>query len=322
MAEVRNIFKINPNRVFEMLPATDVRSADVKQNKNISFVGSYWDVNKNFQDIVLRKINENRENRFILKNIISFLKLNPSSTEKDIKQKFNFDLGGEALSLRSFIAVISRMMSGNSRLQTLSEISSIDGFYLYGDNNWIETLSFSSDLALSYNNKRIFSIKDTQDLYNSSKIGFNTSHFQTKSGFSWRVRDIMATNAVLVSDNRSDFKEFFPKIKIPTYDNPFEAKKICQELLKDDIRRKELSLQCQEAINNGHRFEHRLKDMEDILGMSFLNKNNQKGSYELLDPKSFSTHLYQHNDKIIRRKGVAGIGSRLKSSIKRKINNW
>jgi hypothetical protein len=318
LVEIKELLNIGDDRVFEILPATDVRSDNIEQDKNITFIGSHWGMDKSFQRAIRDKITEDSKNSLLIRDIITQVTLNPSIKPEEITKKLHLKSIGK-FPMELFIPYVTRLVSCNFRLNVLSQIATIDGFYLYGPQDWMETINFSIDLALSYRNQTIVSLEDVQNLYNSSKIGFNTSHFQTKSGFSWRVRDVMATNAVLVSDERSDFKEFFPKIKIPTYSNAFEAKKICQDLLKDDLWRKDISLQCQEVINSSNRFEHRLKDMEGILNMSFLNKETGKevGSYCLMSTRQFTKKKFY-----VKQKGILGLPHRAKNSIKKKLLKW
>ena len=49
------------------------------------------------------------------------------------------------------------------------------------------------ELLLSYSPEVINNTISTQYFYNSSKIGFNTTHIQAKTGFGWRVADILAS---------------------------------------------------------------------------------------------------------------------------------
>ena len=116
---------------------------------------------------------------------------------------------------------------------------------------------------------------DLQSLYNRSKLTLSTSHSQTADAVPWRVRDVMATNSIIVSDARSELLNEFPRIEFPTYNSACEAKDLCQSLLSDDIWRQELSAQCREEIDRAHRFEHRFKDIEQIVGVQLLNNENE-----------------------------------------------
>ena len=107
-----------------------------------------------------------------------------------------------------------------------------------------------------------------QNIYNKSKIGINVSHLQATSGFPWRVMDIMASNACLVTDYHEDFKRLFGNIPIPTYESELEAYEVCRQLIKDESRRKEIVLQCQEVIENKYRFRHLLPRLEEYSGIT------------------------------------------------------
>jgi hypothetical protein len=176
-------------------------------------------------------------------------------------------------------------MSGNKRVQTLAAIADL-GLEVYGHDNWIEVVDFSFDLMLSYKKEKIVTAKQNQDLYNRSKIAVNLSHEQALDNFSWRVRDIMASNACLISDYRKNLEVNFGKyVKIPTFNNSFEARILCEKLLKDEIWRKEIVQGCQLAIEEEHRFCYRLKDMEQALGVKLL--NDCVGSIKFLNSEDF-----------------------------------
>ncbi len=142
------------------------------------------------------------------------------------------------------------------------------GLELYGTENWDSTYYNDSKLNMAYIRKKVYSVEDNQDIYNRSKIGINVSHLQAASGFPWRVMDIMASNACLVTDYHAGFKRLFGDIPIPVYESASEAYELCRQLVKDQSRRREIVLQCQETVANKYRFKHLLPKLEEYSGVT------------------------------------------------------
>ena len=110
------------------------------------------------------------------------------------------------------------------------------------------------ELLLCYSSEIVNNTITTQNFYNSSKIGFNTTHIQAKNGFGFRVADILASSSCLVTEYSSDlFKLGFD---IPTYKTPSEAKSLCEEILKNENYRADIVDKCNAIINKKHRFKN------------------------------------------------------------------
>lgn len=292
VAMTKEYFGTNYRSIDVVRFASDFEAQDLKQDKNISFIGTNFNFAKqkplkNLYDFVNNQENIDKFCQFI------------NSFKKDIFKKPEIHLKDLGFS-NSLLGAISHidllnLISSNSRIQTLAAIADL-GLHLYGSKNWFDVIDYSLDLALSYKNQEISSVKENQDIYNSSKISINISHEQAGSAFSWRVRDIMACNSALISDPRQDLiTEFGDYVKIPTYSNPFEARKLCEKLLQDDIWRKEIVQNSQRAINEKHRFKHRMKDIEQIIGVSLFDEKKE-GSIEILDNDKFFKFTF-NNDK-------------------------
>lgn len=262
--------------------ATDFVAEEIEQNKNISFIGT----NFSFAADNFKKKFSNNFNDKKRKELQTFIKY----FSQNLLQKPEVHLKELGLS-KSLIENISHiellnLISSNTRIQTLASIADL-GLSLYGSKDWRNVADYSVDLALSYVDQEITSVKENQDIYNSSKVSINISHAQAGSAFSWRVRDIMACNSALVSDPRQDIVTQFGKyVKIPTYENPFEARQICEKLLKDEIWRKEIIAGSQLAIEEGHRFKYRMKDLEQIVGVKLF-CDEPSGRVEFLNPDEF-----------------------------------
>jgi len=279
--QIYELFNPKSSRMIMMPTATDIEAESLEQDLNISFIGSNFNYTHNFKNYFTSKNTEENFDKF--KQFYNIYKSDLSKSVDDVLKKLNFD--------KSILGKISEMdllntMSGNKRSQALAAISDL-GLSLYGTNNWIDVLDYSFELALCYEKKKIITAKQNQDIYNRSKIAINLSHEQALDNFSWRVRDIMASNACLVSDYRKNLEIYFGKyVKIPTFNNPFEAQDLCRKLLKAESWRSDVVKGCQLAIEEEHRFCYRLRDMEQALGVKLVN-DDVKGSISFLNPNNF-----------------------------------
>lgn len=179
-------------------------------------------------------------------------------------------------------------LSDSKRVQLLSDVADL-GLELYGTENWGTDLPLNPEVSLSFNPRNIFSLAHNQEIYNSSKICLNINHIQAKSGFSWRVCDIMASSGCLVSEYRPDFDLLFPNVPLPTFTNKFEAREKCLYLLKEENLRADIVSQCQEIINKNHRFNNLIKEIENFLDIpmcsDFGENDLYNGSNIILEPK-------------------------------------
>ncbi|NMB57350.1 glycosyltransferase [Candidatus Beckwithbacteria bacterium] len=259
----------NPKKsLIHYLPfSTSVVAEDIQIKNNIVFIGTKFNSNNIISNFMATDPDENEINKF--KQILKYVEENPFINENEIIDKFK--VKSNKIKNHLIMKELIENLSSKNRIQTLSIISSL-GLAIYGTKNWIEDLPNELEIILSYKNKLVYSLKHNQNLYNSSKIGININHIQAKTGFSWRVCDIMASNACLVTEFKQDMKQLFPKIKIPTYKNKYEAYEVCRKLLKEDNLRREIVLSCQEIINKKFRFSFRLKDLEQITNIKFFNK--------------------------------------------------
>lgn len=279
--QIEDLFNPKSSRMIMMPTATNIRAEDVQQDANISFIGT----NFNFNDKIKRyflSINDEKIVNDFGKFYDSYRKNSRGGVENTLKELgFNADMLGK-VGDSDFLNIIS----GNRRLQTLAAVADL-GLELYGHDSWADVASYSFELMLSYKKKKIVTAQQNQDLYNRSKLAINLSHEQALDNFSWRVRDIMASNACLVSDYRKNLDVYFGKyVKIPTFTNPFEARDLCQKLLKDDSWRSDIVKGCQMAIEEEHRFCYRIKDMEQALGVKLID-SEKNGSIKFFDFKDF-----------------------------------
>ena len=188
-------FGFNKNQIFYIPPATAIQAKNIKQDKNISFLGSIH-YHKN---TISKIISENIYNKQ-LKKIMSDYYNNIDFNYEKLFYKY---LGSDYSKLNLQSADLFFLF--NLRIIVLLNLMDLD-LTICGD-RWNMILNLLPQLALNYDNKRIWTLQENEDFYNSSKISISPIHPQGRGcGFPWRTFDIMASNACLVSEQSSDLK--------------------------------------------------------------------------------------------------------------------
>ena len=159
------------------------------------------------------------------------------------------------------------VLSGSIRRLTLSEISDL-GLVIFGPRSWVTESCVDPYIPLSYNSRAVYSLKHNQDVYNASRLAININHIQALTGFSWRVCDVMASNACLVSEYCPDFEHLFPGVSIPLFSSRYEARELCRKLLDNENMRRDIVAQCNEIIDAKYRFENLVPPLEDFFQVS------------------------------------------------------
>ena len=143
-----------------------------------------------------------------------------------------------------------------------------------------DILTYDINLFKSFDFNPSVTLEDNTYTYNRSKISLNLPHATTQNGFSWRVCEIMASNAVLLSDYRADLDRLMkPYFKdFPMYNNAQEARELANKILKDDGYRKALVEASNKMVDENCRFEPKIKKVEELTGVKL--SSDQKGSVD------------------------------------------
>lgn len=277
---LQNELHVDKRRICYVPFFTDVHSdATEPMVNNICFVGSKF--TNGDRDSVVREfmlLNPNHAEKQQFKSCLEVIVKNPYVSVSDIEKQVGtlFD------KVRSMITNVHLIgyLSDVRRIKGLSSVAPL-GLSLYGTKNWLNDLAYDDNLLLSYNPQRIVSLNDTQTLYNSHKIGININNIQAQTGFGWRVADIMASNACLVSEFKPDFAHLFPGVKIPFFESPDDAYDVCKKLLENENMRLDIVAQCQNVINQKYRFEHTLQIIGSFLGIN-LRRTPKSGDNQVI----------------------------------------
>lgn len=274
---IKEFFGAQENQVHFVPLATAVQAENLEQDKNISFIGTRFVPGQAVQDFIKKYSDEPN-----VRELFSFIR-----DEIGLKHSDYIQLSGlkdEGI-IEDFLKInefdLMNIYSSDSRIETLHSLTDL-GLYLYGTKSWLDLTEIAPSLALAYRREELYNLKHNQNLYNSSKICFNISHYQAaRTGFPWRIMDIMASNGCLVTDDKPRINEVFNgKIKLPTYKKPSEARSVCKEILDDEAARREIVTECQKIIDENFRWEHRFKEIESILGIQLLMKEDRIKSHE------------------------------------------
>lgn len=267
---LNEVFGIDSKQIFKVRPFTSIRSDEsIVQSSNISFIGTRFGVSRNNEMGSLAGENATiREQYFrCLKEVVE----NPYISKVELVK--NIEITDDKLIEMIDIPGMVMMMSSEMRVRVLSSIVDL-GLDLYGTETWLSKYHFDSRINAAYKNKKVYSLQHNESIYNKSVIGINISHYQAKDCFSWRVLDIMASNACLVTDSWSGVKSFFPYLDIPIYEDEHEARKKCMQLLADRDTTRDIVAECHKTINKNYRFINHAKEIEDIVGVNLnLNTN-------------------------------------------------
>lgn len=258
--------------------ATTIQAENIPQTINISFIGTYFGIEQTFCNIIKKytfnqKLNDVSraiyENPFVSKDIL----LETLQDEKKLYHDF------KKIREDSYIS----FFSNEKRIQTLLNISDL-GLHFFGTKDWINLVDILPSLVLSFDPKCVYTAKDNQKIYNSSKISISINHCQAHDGIPWRVPDVMASNACLLSTRNNFINRHLAKhVKIPTFSNSFEARDLCKKLLKDATWRNDIVLASHKIIDQDWRWPHRFRQIEQIFNLKLINAN-KLGTVSILEP--------------------------------------
>lgn len=251
--------------------ATAVKNKATEKKYNISFIGTHFQIPRNVMMILRKHPTE-------MLNIIRIIE--DTSEEHAITVMKEHGISPKDLPT----ADVLFCKTGQIRNQILDLVSPL-GLTIFGDPAWKNCYPFSLNLALAYHDDLVFSLEHNQTVYNQSKIAINISHGQAVTAYPWRVLDILASDAVLVSDSKKDLvADFGNKVPLQLYQSPVESYEICQKLLKDQPMRDDIVAQANAAIEENYRWHHRFPELENIFSIQLFHPG-KTGTYKIFQVK-------------------------------------
>ncbi|HID97511.1 MAG TPA: glycosyltransferase family 1 protein [Thermodesulfobacteriaceae bacterium] len=186
-------------------------------------------------------------------------------------------------------------ISLNQRIKVLDAVSDL-GLRLYGTDNWLHVGAYSLNLLGCFQfQKKIDTRQKLVELYQRSRIGLNISHHQAGGGLPYRIFDLLASNALLVTNARKDsdlFHLFGEDVQVPMYKNEQDLRKIVIYYLENEKERRELVQYCNRLVDRGFSFEDRVRSFFEIAGCRL--KETGHGQLVKVDPDSFIRGLVRY----------------------------
>lgn len=156
-------------------------------------------------------------------------------------------------------------------------------------------------LLAMYDPRRVWTLEENEEFYNSSKISLSPLHPQAHGkAFPWRVFDVMASNSCLVMGSSTELAELCGKdVDIPMFKNPYDVRDICKDLLANEDRRTEIVRASQEWVDKNARWTHRFRDAEQILGIKLVDLGKEGSICDIMydDPEIISVVLESESKK-------------------------
>lgn len=285
----KDYWKAKDDHFFLLPPATAMRPDDnMAISQNISFISSNFSVPYQIQQVI-RSMPETHDE---LLNIFKQLKNDPYYTPDLDSVKSDSLRAVLRDGMDSFM--LMAVFAGENRLKVLTLLTEL-GLGLYGTSSWNEIGTILPGIWMSYKKGNYYTLKHNQDIYNSSKIGININHPQNPTGYAFRVPDIMASSACLVSEPLEEIREYFGEhVEIPFFSTPAEAYDICKKLLNDEPMRRDIVERSQQAINQAHRYSHRIRTLGEIFNLD-VTSNAGRGTFIRMFPEEYllvAEHVY------------------------------
>ena len=273
------------HRIIPFGHVTDMQKLDIAQDIAISFVGSIANYSPSsimfWHNLVKNDSIDAAQKEVIKDNYYKALDEFSSNTGGDMGFDINryinhrLHLTKDELNQETIFLLTCR-----ERIKTLSELSQF-GLRIFGfPNQWPQAFQFDYSLFRCFTFIPSVTYEQNQITYNRSKISLNLFHANHTDGFSWRVCDILASNAVLLSNKKKDLERLLEGyLPLPMYETSAEARDIATRLINDDVWRKELSLSCQQMINDKCRFERYFPGIQSEIQI-FKSDTKQAGCLE------------------------------------------
>ncbi len=287
-SQAKEIFKNFPeDKNFMFSHATDLRKIDIEQDIPISFVGSIGNWDKSGVEYFKR-----------MSKAVEFLPEKYPYNMNEIKAKYISHINDilnnpltvikEELPLwRKFASVpYKQSLITNviclKRFSVLRELEDLSIKIFSYPEAMVDVLTYDINLFNSFDFTTSTTLEDNTITYNRSKISLNLPHAHAQNGFSWRVCEVMASNAFLLSDYRPDLDRLMkPYFKdFPMYHNSKEAYELAKKILKDDKYRLDLVEASNKAIEENCRFEPRIKQIEELIKVKLVYDDKKQGSVD------------------------------------------
>lgn len=303
-------FKASAKNILIAPFFSEIKNVNIDKKQNISFIGTKFVSSSKTPFSRFMEQNPTIEEIDCFKNLIIEFEKNPFISDEEIFR--NFHIESEKIKNNFKTKDLIFYLSDYNRTKTLSCISDL-GLKIFGTKNWVTDNYNEPFIILNYDKTPVYSIKHNQDIYNTSKIGININHLQAKQGFSWRVCDIMASGACLVSEYKPDLKKYFSNINLPTFQNPYEARELCIKLINNENMREDIVLASNEIIDKNFRFKNIKSLIENYFdvtlsgnknSINFIIENHDYSKKQIKLKNKIYLSLYNKIKRKLEKKGI------------------
>lgn len=268
-------FGAKSDRMFLMKPATNIRNTSSPKDKNISFIGTCFEISPYWLNLI-EKYRGSHALRVLCNNFSSYF-TGTADLLKDIDNELLSD-DFKHIPTGEYV----RFFSGEKRIQTLMNIADL-GLHIWGDQNWERIKPLLPSLYASLHKEAVTTVKENEEVYNTSKICININHDQSINGMNFRICDVLASGGCLISSYSPFVQEQFKELPIPMFINSFVARELCKKYLYDEKLRSDFVEQSNAVIDKGWRWEQRFKEMEKALNITLCHKGGP-GKISYLQP--------------------------------------
>lgn len=175
------------------------------------------------------------------------------------------------------------LLTSQERLDYLNSLTGFD-LHIWTWKENFKVIFNHYDLFKKIHIEPAASTEQNEQIYNASKISLNLPHAQVNTGFSWRVCDILASGAMLLSSPSKDLRLLFNDL-IPTFSSSKELQDKVSYFLKHEQERKDIIRACHTKIEKAHRYTHVFSKIQDFYNIPLLNK--KQGTPTTTQDKSY-----------------------------------
>lgn len=290
---------VDKRRIFLFGHATDLRATDIPQDIDVSFIGSMANWNRDFPEYFksfwTKRMSQGDQLPWYENTIKDNFFAALDKFKQDPFSKFTCNLPDFYPSTGSIETTAILLLTCKARFDVLSQFTDM-GLKVFGyPYAYADVILYNYELFRCFDYTTSVSMEHATYNFNRSKISLNLPHAHAAEGFSWRVCDILASNAVLLSCKQPDLVNLTKSyVDLPMFESPIEARDLGKKLLDDDPWRKDLSLACQQVIDDKCRFEEKFKAMASAIGsvdINFFGSEGKEGIFKSIEEHDFLSKI-------------------------------
>ena len=255
------------DKIMFLHMATSVKNEKIEKTCNISFIGT------KFGELPNEVLSKAKSDKEILNDLISYYN-NQYKKANNFIEKYTEKFDCKVVDLYPLM---------DSRLYVLQSILDL-GLKIYGV-RWNCLPKELISLRLAYDKTAKYTLKDNQDVYNSSKVNISVSHPQCKGyAFPWRIYDIMASNGLLICSYSKLLEDKTKEIvDIPMFKSPYDARELCKYALNNPSYCEDIIALSNKYIEKYGRWKENFDILSENLDINLIADFNLNKDFEVFD---------------------------------------